>query len=215
LAHTLKALYGDLVDLPILQSVETATGPLETAAPASLSALAEKIRFCQECAFHMGRSRLVFGRGDPQAAIAFVGDFPSDLDDAKGEPFNDAAGTLLHKMIVAMKIKPENTYLTTLSKCRPPQGARPELERFEHEEAHLKDQFQFLEAPFVVALGEITARRLARSEAPLATLRKQTFEWEGRKVFCTHHPRDLLHSPAKKKEAWEDLQLVMRAMGLL
>jgi DNA polymerase len=215
LAHTLKSIYGDLLDLPLLHPGEpkSVRAGGKTSPSEALAAYAEEIRYCQHCLYHMGRRHLVFGRGQPEARIAFVGDFPSDQDDAKGEPFSDDAGDLLHKMIVAMKLKPEETYLTTLSKCRLPAGARPELDRFEHEEDHLKKQFAHLQAEFIVAMGDAAARTLAHSESPLPVLRKQIFDWEGRKVFVTHHPRDLLSSPAKKKEAWEDLQAVMRAMG--
>lgn len=215
LALTLQSIYGDILDLPILQPGEqkSAAQSLTATPSAALAALAEEIRYCQACVYHMARGKSVFGRGQPEARIAFVGDFPSDKDDANGEPFSDEAGDLLNKMIVAMKLKPEEVYLTNLSKCRLPSGARPENDRFEHEEGHLKKQFAHLSAEIIVAMGDSVARTLARSESPLPVLRKQTFDWEGRKVFVTHHPRDLLHSPAKKKEAWEDLQAVMRAMG--
>lgn len=215
LALTIQSIYGDILDLPILNPGEQKSSAAGAGAnPAqALAALAEEIRYCQGCLYHMARGKSVFGRGQPEARIAFVGDFPSDKDDASGETFSDEAGDLLNKMIVAMKLKPEEVYLTNLSKCRMPSGARPETDRFEHEEDHLKRQFSFLDAGIIVAMGESVARTLAHSESPLHVLRKQTFGWEGRKVFVTHHPRDLLNSPAKKKEAWEDLQAVMRAMG--
>lgn len=211
LALTLQSIYGDILDLPILHS--GSAKPARQSPSQSLAALAEEIRYCQQCVYHMARGHSVFGRGQPEARVAFVGDFPSDRDDSTGEPFSDEAGDLLQKMIVAMKLKPEETYLTNLSKCRLPSGARPETDRFEHEEDHLKNQFSHLGAEIIVAMGDSVARTLAHSESPLHVLRKQTFEWEGRKVFVTHHPRDLLSSPAKKKEAWEDLQAVMRLLG--
>lgn len=215
LALTLQSIYGDILDLPILHPGEqkNSQSVAKTSPSEALAAYAEEIRYCQQCLYHMGRRHLVFGRGSPSARIAFVGDFPSDKDDANGEPFSDEAGDLLHKMIVAMKVKPEETYLTNLSKCRLPTGARPETDRFDHEEDHLKHQFSFLQADIIVAMGDSVARTLANSESPLRVLRSQVFEWEGRKVFCTHHPRDLLTDPAKKKQAWEDLQAVMRALG--
>lgn len=215
LALTLQSIYGDILDLPILHPGEPKTSQAggKTIPSEGLAALAEEIRYCQKCVYHMARRHSVFGRGQPEARIAFVGDFPSDKDDASGEPFSDEAGDLLNKMIVAMKLKPEEVYLTNLSKCRLPSGARPETDRFEHEEDHLKKQFSYLSAEIIVAMGDSVARTLAHSESPLHVLRRQTFDWGGRKVFVTHHPRDLLNSPAKKKEAWEDLQAVMRAMG--
>jgi DNA polymerase len=208
LAKTLKSLYGDLADEPLFPALQ----PSEPSLSPTLAQYAEEIRYCQNCSLYIGRGHSVFGRGLPEAEIAFVGDFPSDADDGQGEPFSDEAGELLHKMIVAMKLRPEETYLTNFFKCRPPAGQRLEQEHFRACEEILSRQFSFLAARIVVALGENSARALARSEAPLAVLRGQVFSWNERSVYCTHHPRDLLRSPAKKKEAWADLQAVMRAL---
>jgi DNA polymerase len=215
LALTLRSVYGDLLDLPLLEPhAAPLTSGKNAANPAvALAKIAEEARFCQRCALHIGRGKSVFGRGFPGARLAFLGDFPSDADDAKGEPLSDATGELLHKMILAMKIKPEETYLANVCKCRPPAGQLLDAGHFLACDAFLQRQFALVNAPFVVALGEFAARSLARSEAPLRVLRRQVFDWNGRKLVCTHHPRDLLQSPEKKKEAWEDLQLVMREMG--
>ncbi len=118
-------------------------------------------------------------------------------------------------MILAMKIRPEESYVTNLYKCRPPGGERPGNKHAQACEAHLRYQFSQITAPVVVALGETASRALSRSESPLQVLRKQVFEWERRKVVPTHHPRDLHHSPVHKKEAWEDLQAAMRELGRL
>ena len=224
LAQTIETLYPELLDWPLLDlsgppTAATGLGEVAPAAPTlgpseRLSDYAEKIRYCQDCGLHIGRRNLVFGRGAPGASIAFVGDVPSLEDDEAGQPFSDGAGALLDKMVIAMKLKPESTYLTNIFKCRPPGDQKPDQDLFRVCEAHLKAQFEMLGAQTIVALGESAARALARAEAPLRVLRGQEFEWEGRRVFCTHHPRDLLRSPAKKKEAWEDLQRVMRALGL-
>jgi uracil-DNA glycosylase len=213
LSFTLQHLYGELLDLPLLQrktSQPLAAAPLDPGA--DLARIAEESRFCQRCALHIGRGKSVFGRGLPEARLAFLGDVPSDADDAKGEPFSDEAGALLHKMIVAMKIRPEETYIANLCKCRPPAGQQAETSHVQACEMFLLQQFANLHASHIVALGELAAKTLARSEAPLRVLRRQIFEWNGRKVVCTHHPRDLLLSPEKKREAWEDLQLVMREL---
>lgn len=215
LALTLKSLYGDLADFPFLQPrARERSAPATATATASeaLSALAAEIRFCERCELHIGRHQLVFGRGLPEARIAFVGDFPSDADDEAGLPFSDESGDLLRKMIVAMKLQPEETYLTNVFKCRPPRNHRVEQDLFRACENHLERQFDLLSARFVVAMGEHAARALSRSESPLPVLRGQIYDWRGRSVFCTYHPRDLLASPARKKEAWSDLQAVMRAM---
>lgn len=209
---TIENLYGDLLDLP-LYAPSTDGAPSTALVATSLAAYAEEARFCQRCVLHIGRKQAVFGRGPAESRLAFVGDFPSDQDNEKGEVFSDEAGALLHKMIVAIKVKPEETYLTNVFKCHPPHGQAVENSLFPVCEPHLLAQFQWVQAPIIVALGERAAQALAGSESPLRVLRKQEFEWNGRRVICTHHPRDLINSPAKKKEAWEDLQAVMKWMA--
>jgi uracil-DNA glycosylase family 4 len=213
LKDTLEFLYKDLLDTPLIPLPEQ-SAPAESASE-GLAALAEEMRFCEKCVLHIGRKNLVFGRGHTGAQIAFVGDFPSLADDEAASPFTDEAGALLQKMIVAMRLNPEGTYQTNLYKCKPPVHQRFDQDLAVACEKHLQRQFRFLPAAnVIVALGEECGRALARSSAPLNVLRKQEFEWNGRRVFCTHHPRDLLSSPQKKKEAWEDLRLVMREMGI-
>jgi uracil-DNA glycosylase family 4 len=210
-AHTLETLYGDLLDLPLF-SLENSVAIAPASTGMSLSSQAEDVRFCQLCVLHIGRKQAVFGRGSPEARIAFVGDFPSESDNETGEAFSDEAGALLNKMIVAMKLRPEETYLTNAYKCHPPVGQAVENSLFGSCERHLQKQMQMVKAGVIVAMGERAAQAIAHSEAPLRVLRKQEFDWNGKRVICTHHPRDLLHSPAKKKEAWEDLQSVMKML---
>ncbi len=210
LALTLRHTFGDVLDLPIFAPGEVPT--LHSNPSALLEEYAQQIRFCEACSFHIGRAKLVFGRGHWSAKIAFIGDFPSKADDQKGEPFADETGALLHKMILAMKVKPEEAYLTNIYKCRPATNDRGSAAHFLSCQKHLVYQFSQVNAPVIVALGDEAARCLARSESPLQVLRKQVFEWQGRRVICTHHPRDLHHSPALKKETWDDLKIAMREL---
>ncbi|MGZ3692712.1 MAG: uracil-DNA glycosylase [Bdellovibrionota bacterium] len=211
--RTIENLYGDLLDIPLF-SLEGGLEPTQPNGGVGLAALAEEIRFCQLCILHIGRKQSVFGRGSPEARVAFIGDFPSESDNETGEPFSDEAGALLNKMIVAMKLRPEETYLTNAYKCHPPVGQAVENSLFGACEKHLKIQMQSVKAEIIVAMGERAAQAIAHSEAPLRVLRKQELEWNGKKVICTHHPRELLHSPTKKKEAWEDLQSVMKLLEM-
>lgn len=220
LAQTLRHVYGELLDLPLLQphgepSLTNLPFDARESPATALARYAEEIRFCKNCSLHIGRAKLVFGRGHWGARIAFVGDFPSGVDDQNGEPFTDESGELLQKMILAMRVRPEDAYLTNIYKCRPPAGERPTAKHFLACEKHLERQFSHIGAPVIVAMGEVTAQALGRSESPLQVLRKQVFDWEGRKVIPTHHPRDLHNNPTLKKEAWEDLQAAMRELGRL
>lgn len=215
LARTIRHTFGDLLDQPLLGNDSPAPEKGKLTPAQALAEYAERIKFCNNCSLHIGRTNLVFGRGHWEARIAFIGDFPSDADDKNGTPFSDEHGALLNKMILAMKIRPEETYLTNIFKCRAPAGARLEAAQFIACQEHLIFQFTQVRAPVIVALGDHAARALARSESPLRVLRRQVFEWQGRKVICTHHPRDLHNSPQLKKEAWDDLQLAMREMERL
>lgn len=211
LRETLQGVYGDILTMPLLEpgrENKAANQPSE-----KLATLAKDLAYCQSCNLHIGRSKLVFGHGHWAARIAFIGDFPQLADDEAGRPFAGEDGALLNKMILAMKLRPEETYWANVLKCKPPFGQTLAQDHFLSCEPNLLAQFANIKAPFVVALGEFAAQNLARSEAPLRVLRRQVFSWNERKLVCTHHPRDLLTSPEKKKEAWDDLQLVMREMA--
>jgi uracil-DNA glycosylase len=213
LAQLVGNLYGDLLDFPFLKNSAQPISQISLEKYSSLKEIKEACRACNQCEYHIGRKNSVFGRGDRAAKVIFVGDFPSDLDDQKGEIFSGELGDLLSKMILAMKLKPEEMYFTNIFKCRPPTMPQWNEDFPKNCQAYLLEEFQFLEGKIVITLGGIASKILARSEAPIQVLRKQKFEWLGKTIFCTHHPRDLLNSPAGKKEAWEDLQRVMREMG--
>lgn len=206
LERTVTHLYGDLLGFPLLEKLARSESE-----PAKNN-LQDEIKYCSKCSLHIGRKNSVFGRGELNARIAFIGDFPSDADDTAATPFSDAAGDLLQKMIVAMNLRPEETYLANLVKCRPPASKGISEEEIGSCRAYLEEQFSSVRANIIVALGETASKALARSDSSLSTLRGQIFDWNGRKVFCTHHPKDLLQSPQKKKEAWDDLKKVMKAL---
>jgi DNA polymerase len=212
-ARIFESLYADLLDLPFFPPDGSESAAAKVSSARSLNELAEEVRFCQACVLHIGRKQSVFGRGDPSARVVFIGDFPSETDNGVGSPFTDEAGMLLNKMVTAMKIKPEDAYFTNIFKCHPPVGQQVSNDLFPICERHLSQQLESLSAKVIVALGELASRALARSEAPLRVLRTQEFGWNDRSVFCTHHPRELLHSTPLKKEAWEDLQRVMKVLA--
>ena len=207
-----KHLYPELLDLAWI-------APAASAEPAgtflTLSEYETKISQCQACEMHLGRNKLVFGRGAVPAKIVFVGDFPAAGDDKNGKIFSDEAGDLLRKMIVAMKLRPEETYLVNLIQCRPPAKEIPTEDHFEKCLGHLNFQLHAIQAKIIVALGERTAQFLARSDAPMNLLRGQILERDDSRIFTTYHPRELLLRPDLKKESWSDLQKVMRFMGNL
>lgn len=227
LADSLEILYGDLWNFPFLEEKKTISPQVSASSDVSNSPttspstspttwrdLRETVRVCSQCEFHLNRSRSVFGRGEFSAPVIFLGDFPSNADDRKGEIFSESEGELLNKMILAMKLRPEQMYFTNLFKCR---NSRIPLVTEEIPLqclSHLEKELGFIQGKILVAMGPWAAKITSRSDAPLNVVRGQTFSFAGKDVYCTYHPRDLLESPANKKLAWEDLQRVMKKLGV-
>src|ERR1019366_1876250 len=180
----------------------------------ALRLIREDIGYCTRCALHTGRTKLVFGDGNAQARLMFVGEGPGADEDAQGIPFVGRAGQLLNNMIAAMGLKREEVYIANVVKCRPPGNRTPEPD-----EANTCSQFLFRQIDVVrpevlVALGATAATYLLGQRQPLAGLRGRVHEFRGTKLIVTYHPAFLLRDPRQKKEAWADLQIAMRELGL-
>jgi len=168
---------------------------------------------CTRCKLHGGRTRLVFGVGNPSAQLMFVGEGPGADEDLQGEPFVGRAGQLLTKMIEAMGFARSEVYIANVVKCRPPGNRDPEPDEIEACEPFLKAQIAAIRPHVVVALGRFAVQTLLRDATPISRQRGRWREYEGVKLMPTFHPAYLLRNPAEKKPAWEDLQLVMKEFG--
>jgi DNA polymerase len=168
---------------------------------------------CTRCKLHGGRTRLVFGVGNPSAELMFVGEGPGADEDLQGEPFVGRAGQLLTKMIEAMGFARSEVYIANVVKCRPPGNRDPEPDEIEACEPFLKAQIAAIRPRVVVALGRFAVQTLLRDATPVSRQRGRWREYEGVKLMPTFHPAYLLRNPAEKKPAWEDLQLVMKEFG--
>ena len=168
---------------------------------------------CQRCKLHRGRNRIVFGSGNPDADLLFVGEGPGAEEDRQGLPFVGAAGQLLTRMIEAMGYQKTDVYICNVVKCRPPNNRDPEPDEVKACERFLKTQLQIVKPKVIVTLGKYAAQTLLRSDRPISRLRGQWYQYEGVDVLPTFHPAYLLRSPEKKREAWQDLQKVMAALG--
>jgi DNA polymerase len=168
---------------------------------------------CRRCKLHGGRTTLVFGVGDPRAELMFVGEGPGADEDQQGEPFVGKAGQLLTRMIEAMGYRREQVYIANVVKCRPPGNRNPEPDEIEACEPFLRRQLEAVKPTVIVALGKFAAHTLLRSTVPITRLRGQWSEYAGVKVMPTFHPAYLLRSPHEKGKAWDDLKLVMAALG--
>lgn len=194
--------------------------PLLTAAiqpadrAAALELIREDIGECTRCALHKGRNKLVFGDGSPTARLMFVGEGPGADEDAQGLPFVGKAGQLLNNMITAMGLTREEVYIANVVKCRPPGNRTPEPEEGNTCSQFLFRQIDVVRPEVLVALGATAATYLLGARQPLAGLRGRVHAFRGAKLIVTYHPAYLLRDPRQKKEAWADLQIAMRELGL-
>jgi len=162
---------------------------------------------CSRCKLHtLGRTQVVFGVGDPNADLMFVGEAPGADEDVQGIPFVGRAGQLLTKMIEAINLKREQVYIANVIKCRPPGNRNPEPDEIEQCEPFLFRQIEAVKPKVIVALGSFAAKTLLRSGESISRLRGRIYDFHGAKLIPTFHPSFLLRSPDRKRDAWEDLK---------
>lgn len=181
---------------------------------AALRIIREDIGDCTRCALHSGRNKLVFADGSPYARLMFVGEGPGADEDAQGLPFVGRAGQLLNNMITAMGLSREEVYIANVVKCRPPGNRTPEPEEANTCMPFLWRQIDVVRPEVLVALGATAATYLLGQRQPLAGLRGRIHSVRGLRLIVTYHPAYLLRDPRQKKEAWADLQIAMRELGL-
>jgi DNA polymerase len=181
----------------------------------ALKLIREDIGDCTRCVLHrQGRKQIVFGVGNPRAELMFIGEAPGADEDERGEPFVGRAGQLLNNMIKAMGLEREQVYIANIIKCRPPGNRTPEREECETCSPFLMRQIAAIHPKAIVALGAVAAKTLLAINAPMSDLRGRWYEFRGTKLAVTYHPAFLLRDPRQKKEAWKDLQMVMKELGL-
>jgi uracil-DNA glycosylase len=182
---------------------------------AALKIIREDIGDCTRCKLHeQGRKQIVFGVGNPQAELMFVGEGPGADEDEQGEPFVGRAGQLLNKMIEAMGIKREDVYIANVVKCRPPGNRTPERDETETCSPFLMRQIEVIKPKAIVALGAVAAKSLLGINDTMTNMRGQWYDFRGTRLRVTYHPAFLLRDPRQKGEAWKDLQEVMKLLGL-
>ena len=188
---------------------------------AALDAIRADLGECTRCLLHKGRTNIVFGVGNPNAELMFVGEGPGADEDLQGEPFVGRAGQLLNNMITAMGLKREDVYIANIVKCRPPQNRTPEKDEADTCSPFLMRQINVILPKAIVALGATAAKNLLGLSDSMASLRGRAYDFIPRgssappiKLFVTYHPAFLLRDPRQKKETWKDLQQVMRYLNL-
>jgi uracil-DNA glycosylase family 4 len=182
---------------------------------AALRLIREDIGDCTRCRLHkQGRKQIVFGVGNPNADLMFIGEAPGADEDQQGEPFVGRAGQLLNNMIKAMGLRREDVYIANIIKCRPPGNRTPERDECETCSPFLMRQIEVIGPKAIVALGAVAAKTLLAINAPMSELRGRWYDFRGTKLAVTYHPAFLLRDPRQKKETWKDLQMVMKDLGL-
>jgi uracil-DNA glycosylase family 4 len=182
---------------------------------AALEAVRADIGDCTRCPLaYSGRHKIVFGDGDPNTRLLFVGEGPGADEDASGLPFVGKAGQLLNNMINAMGLKREEVYIANIVKCRPPGNRAPEPIEANTCTQFLIRQIDIVRPQVIVALGATAATYLLGVKQSLSSLRGHWHTSRGAKVAVTYHPAFLLRDPRQKGEAWKDLQMVMAELGL-
>jgi len=167
---------------------------------------------CRRCPLCEKRKRIVFGVGNPNARLVFVGEGPGREEDEKGEPFVGEAGRLLDRILFAMGLQRSDVYICNVVKCRPPGNRDPLTEEIAACEPFLKRQLAAIRPRIIVALGRFAAQTLLRDDAPVSRLRGAWREYEGVPLMPTFHPAYLLRNPSGKREVWEDVKEVMRRL---
>ncbi|MBI2343766.1 MAG: uracil-DNA glycosylase [Deltaproteobacteria bacterium] len=201
------------------RSPSSTPGPMQdrcaqAAVPESLAQIRADLGACQRCPLCQGRTQIVFGVGNPQAALMFVGEGPGADEDLQGEPFVGRAGQLLDKIIQAMGLQRSEVYIGNIVKCRPPGNRAPLPNEAETCLPFLMRQIAAIQPKVIVTLGSIaTQYLLGDASIKITRVRGMVRTWHGTALMPTYHPAFLLRNPAMKRAVWEDMQKVMGLLG--
>jgi DNA polymerase len=181
-----------------------------------LQAWSQRVAKCVRCReLAETRTQTVFGEGNPNARLVFLGEAPGSDEDRQGRPFVGRAGKLLTDIIEkGMKLRREDVYILNILKCRPPGNRNPEPVEAASCREYLDAQLEIIEPEFICCLGAVAAQNLLDTTRSIGQLRGDFRDYGDIRVVCTYHPAYLLRNPAAKKKTWEDIQLLMEAMGL-
>jgi uracil-DNA glycosylase len=181
----------------------------------SLAQIRADVGDCTRCKLSTTRKSIVFGVGDPNAPLMFVGEGPGEQEDKRGEPFVGPAGELLDKMIEAMGWSRRSVFINNIVMCRPPGNRNPEPEEVAACKPFLDARIGSIAPRIIVALGRPAANTLLGRDAPISTLRGKFHDRNGVRVMPTFHPAYLLREPDRKRDTWADLKLVMAELQRL
>ncbi len=193
-------------NLPVLSDGERQT---------QFDALRSKVQACQKCTeIVCYRQQIVFGTGPLRPTVVFMGEAPGADEDKQGVPFVGRAGQLLTKIIEAMQLKRDEVYILNALKCRPPQNRTPVPEEIEHCRPFVETQLDVLQPKYIVCLGAVAVRSLLGLANPVGGLRGRFHQYRQSQVVVTYHPSYLLRNESAKRLVWQDMQMLMRELGI-
>jgi uracil-DNA glycosylase family 4 len=179
---------------------------------ATLEDVRHELGNCLRCELGNMRKNLVFGEGNSQADLVFVGEAPGEQEDRQGRPFVGRAGQLLTRIIEAMGLTRNDVYICNILKCRPPGNRNPGADEIRACEPFLVKQLEVIQPKIICALGTFAARTLLKTDVPISVMRGKFHSYHGIKLMPTYHPAYLLRNPGAKKQVWEDVQRIMKEL---
>jgi uracil-DNA glycosylase len=181
---------------------------------AALAVIQNEVAACTRCPQLQGRTQTVFGVGNVTPQICFFGEAPGADEDRLGEPFVGRGGQLLNKMIVACGLAREEVYILNVLKCRPPENRNPLPDEVANCRGYFERQLEILRPEIICCLGAVASQALLQTDRSIGKLRGRFHDHQGTAVVCTYHPAYLLRNPSAKVDAWEDLKMMMRRLGV-
>jgi len=194
-----------ITTLPVADHAPEKTPRSETL---TLADVKKELGDCKRCKLHRTRKTIVFGEGNEEARLMFIGEGPGYDEDVQGRPFVGRAGQLLTKIIESINLSREEVYIANIIKCRPPQNRNPEPDEIESCNPFLMKQIRVIQPRIICALGTFSAQTLLKTNTKITALRGKLYELEGIKVIPTYHPAFLLRNPERKREVWEDMKKI-------
>jgi DNA polymerase len=181
--------------------------------PQRLEEIRNELGDCRRCKLHRTRRTIVFGEGNKKARLMLIGEGPGNDEDVQGRPFVGKAGQLLTKILQAIEIEREEVYIANIIKCRPPQNRNPEPDEIENCYPFLLKQIQAIRPRIICALGTFSSQTLLKTDVKITALRGKVYDFSGIQLFPTYHPAYLLRNPEKKREVWEDMKQIAKALA--
>jgi len=218
--NTSKSLAGVPVSPAAKAAITPSAGKPPAGKPSPLIAgdtlpiIQAEVAGCQKCELAETRNKTVFGVGNPNARLCFLGEAPGADEDQQGEPFVGRAGQLLTRIIEACTLQRSDVYILNVLKCRPPGNRNPLPHEVTACRGYLDRQLALIRPEYICCLGTIAAQTLLETDTPIGRMRGKFFEYRGVQVMCTYHPAYLLRNPAAKKDVWEDMKVLMRKLGI-